>query len=74
MQVLMLLRRRLAAIHSARGHIVDEVMMSRGQPMFLALKEERNFAPLKRTVGVAKGPGAVLFALCPHARLLRNRR
>src|SRR5262245_10629137 len=38
--------------------------MSGGQPMLLALHEQRDLTPLERPVSVAKGAGAVLLAFC----------
>src|SRR5262245_31137982 len=35
--------------------------MPRGQPMLLALHEQRDLAPLELSVGIAKGPGTVLL-------------
>jgi hypothetical protein len=35
-----------------------------GQPVLLALHEQRDLAPLERPVSVAKGAGAVLLAFC----------
>src|SRR5262245_25651907 len=58
----MLLQRRLAPERGARSHVVDEFVMPRIEPMFLALAVERDLGPFEGTVGVAKGAGAVLLA------------
>src|SRR5262249_6981612 len=62
MQILMLPRRRLAAVHGARGHVVDELVMLLGKSLLLPLTVKRNLAPFERAVGVAEGAGAMLLA------------
>src|SRR6516162_592292 len=59
----MLLRRRLAPVHGARRHVVDELVMLLGKAMLLALDKECDLGPFERAIGVAKGAGAVLLAL-----------
>src|SRR5262249_2479887 len=52
----------LAAVHSAGGHIVDELMMPDVEPVFFTLHKQRDLGPFEGTVGVAEGAGAVLLA------------
>ena len=64
----MLLRSWLASPHSARRHVVNEVMMLRIEPELLALAVKRHFGPLERPIGVAERAGAVLPGLrCIHS-------
>src|SRR5262249_53548537 len=58
----MLLRRRLAPERGARSHVVDEFVMPRIEPMFLALHVARDLGPLERAVSITKRAGAVLLA------------
>src|SRR6516164_10262153 len=58
----MLLGRRLAPVHGARGHVVDELVMLLGKALLLALDKERDLGPFERAVGVTEGAGAVLPA------------
>src|SRR5262249_35427647 len=62
-QILVLLRRRFAAVHGARSHVIDELMMLVGKPVLLTLAVERDLAPLERTIRIAKCSDAVLLAL-----------
>src|SRR5262249_4019945 len=72
-QISMLLRRRLAPVHGARSHVVDEFVMARIEPMFLALHVARDLGPLGRAIGVTERPGAVLLAFrCLHALGVAN--
>src|SRR5262249_431310 len=57
----MLPRSRLAPVHSARSHVVDELVMLLGKALLLALDKERDLGPFERAIGVAKGAGAVLL-------------
>ena len=59
----MLPRSRLAPVHGARSHVVDELVMLLGKALLLALDKERDLDPFERAIGVAKGAGAVLLAL-----------
>src|SRR6516162_4537662 len=64
----MLPRSRLAPVHGARRHVVDELVMPLGKALLLALDKERDFGPFERAIGVAEGAGAVLLAFrCFHA-------
>src|SRR5262245_61944661 len=64
----MLLRSRLAPVHGARGHVVDEFVILLRKSVLLTLAVERDLGPLGRAVGVAEGAGAVLLAFRrPHA-------
>src|SRR5215470_13423218 len=58
----MLLRCRLAPVHGARSHVVDELVMLVGKAVLLTLAEERDLGPLERAVGVTERAGAVLPA------------
>src|SRR5262249_47618603 len=62
-QILVLFRSRLAPVHGARRHVVDEFVMLAGEPLLLALGVKRDFGPFERPVGVAKRTGAVLLGL-----------
>src|SRR5215475_4926067 len=64
----MLLRSRLAPVHSARSHIVYELMMLVGKAVLLTLAVARDLDPLERAIGVTERAGAVLLAFRrPHA-------
>src|SRR5215472_17135329 len=58
----MLLRCRLAPVHGARGHVVDEFVILLRKSVLLTLAVERDLGPLERAVGVAEGACAVLLA------------
>src|SRR6516165_9835607 len=59
----MLPRSRLAPVHGARSHVVDELVMLLGKALLLALDKERNLGPFERAIGVTERAGAVLLAL-----------
>src|SRR5262249_8301808 len=63
-QVLMLLRSRLAPVHGARSHIVNKLVMPVGQPVLLALAIKRDLGPLELAIGVTERASAVLFRFC----------
>src|SRR5215813_7358690 len=62
-QVLVHVRSRLAAVHGARGHVVDEVVMLRIEPVLLTLAVQRDLGPIELAIGVAESTGAVLLSL-----------
>src|SRR6516225_247570 len=67
MQISVLIWRRLAPVHGARRHIIDELVVLGGEPLLLPLAVTRDFGPFERAVGVAEGAGAVLLAFRrPH--------
>src|SRR5262249_55297997 len=67
-QVFVPLQRRLAPVHGAGSHVVDEFVILLRKSVLLTLAVERDLGPLERAVGVTEGAGAVLLGLgCHHA-------
>src|SRR5262249_43007548 len=73
MQVLMLFRTRLAPVHGARCHVVDELVMLVGKAVLLTLAVERHFGPFELAISIAEHASAVLPVFrCPDAFLVTN--
>src|SRR6516162_9722580 len=69
----MLPRSRLAPVHGARGHVVDELVLLLGKAMLLALDKERDLGPFERAISVTERAGAVLLAFrCLHTLGVTN--
>src|SRR5262249_57364044 len=62
MQVPVLIGRWLVAVHGARSHIVDEFVVPGGEPMLLALDEQRDLGPFEFPVSIPESPCPVLLA------------